>query len=41
MAIQKINKYFDKIKDESPYYFATVIFYPLLKRAYFRNKWKR
>ena len=41
MALQKINKYFDKMKDESPYYFAAVILYPSLKRAYFRDKWKR
>jgi len=38
MAIQKINKYFNKIKDKSPYYFTTVILYPLLKRAYFHDK---
>jgi hypothetical protein len=41
MALQKINKYFDKMKAESPYYFAIVILYPSLKRAYFRDKWKR
>ena len=41
MAIQKMNKYFDKMKDESPYYFAAVILHPSLKRAYFRDKWKR
>ena len=40
MAIKKINKYFNKMKAESPYYFATVTFYPSLKRAYFYNKWK-
>ena len=31
IAIQKINKYFDKMKDESPYYFTAVILHPLLK----------
>ena len=41
MAIQKINKYFNKIKAKSPYYFTTVILSPSLKRAYFRNKWKQ
>ena len=41
MAIEKINKYFDKMKDESPYYFIAVILHPSLKRAYFRNKWRR
>ena len=41
MAIKKINKYFNKMKAESPYYFAAVILYPSLKRAYFCNKWKR
>jgi hypothetical protein len=41
MAIQKINKYFNKIKAESPYYFVIVIFYLSLKRAYFRDKWKQ
>ena len=40
MAIKKINKYFDKIKAESPYYFIIVILYLSFKRAYFRNKWK-
>jgi len=40
MALQKLNKYFNKMKAESPYYFIAVIFYPSLKRAYFRNKWK-
>ena len=40
MAIKKINKYFNKMKAESPYYFTTVILYPSLKRAYFYNKWK-
>ena len=41
MALQKINKYFDKMKAESPYYFAAVILHPSLKRAYFRDKRKR
>jgi len=41
MAIEKINKYFNKIKAESSYYFAAVILHPSLKRAYFRDKWKR
>ena len=40
MAIQKINKYFNKIKEKSPFYFAMVILYLLLKRSYFRNKWR-
>ena len=39
MAIQKVNKYFDKMMDESPYYFTAVILHPSLKRAYFRDKW--
>ncbi len=38
MAIEKINKYFDKIKAESPYYFAVVILYLSFKRAYFCDK---
>ncbi len=29
------------MKDESPYYFTAVILHPSLKRAYFRDKWKR
>jgi len=33
MTIQKINKYFDKMKAESPHYFATVILHPFLKHA--------
>ncbi len=41
MALQKINKYFNKIKAKSPYYFTTVILHPSLKRAYFCNKWKQ
>ena len=41
MAIKKINKYFNKMKAESPYYFTTVSLYPSLKRAYFCNKWKQ
>ena len=40
MAIKKINKYFDKMKAESPYYFIIIILYPSFKRAYFLNKWK-
>ena len=40
MALQKLNKYFNKIKLKSPYYFIAAILYPSLKRAYFRNKWK-
>ena len=38
MALQKLDKYFDKMKAESPYYFIAVILHPSLKRAYFRDK---
>ncbi len=41
MALQKLDKYFNKIKAKNPYYFIMVIFHPSLKHAYFRNKWKR
>ena len=41
IALQKLNKYFNKIKAKSPYYFIAVILYPSLKRAYFYNKWKQ
>ena len=41
MAIKKINKYFNKMKAESPHYFAAVILYLSLKRAYLRDKWKQ
>ena len=41
MALQKPNKYFDKMRLESPHYFIAVILHPSLKRAYFRDKWKR
>ena len=41
MAIKKINKYFNKMKAESPYYFTAVILYLSLKCAYFCNKWKQ
>ena len=41
MAIQKVNKYFNKFKAESPYYFAAVILYPSLKRAWFADKWRK
>jgi len=40
MALQKLNKYFNKIKAKSLYYFIVVILYPSLKRVYFYNKWK-
>jgi len=40
MALEKLNKYFNKIKLKSPYYFIAVILHPSLKRAYFYNKWK-
>ena len=41
MTIQKVNKYFDKFKTESPYYFAAVILHPSLKRAWFADKWRK
>ena len=41
IALQKLNKYFDKIKLKSPHYFILVILYPSLKRAYFYNKQKQ
>ena len=41
MALEKLNKYFNKIKLKSPHYFISVILHPSLKRAYFRDKQKR
>ena len=38
MAIKKINKYFNKIKTQSIYYFIIIIPYLSLKCAYFHNK---
>ena len=38
IAIKKINKYFNKIKAKSPYYFTAVILYLSLKHTYFHNK---
>jgi hypothetical protein len=40
MAIQKVNKYFDIMREDSPYYFAAVILHPELKKAYFQDKWR-
>lgn len=41
MGKQKLDKYWDRMTTESPFYFAATILHPSLKLAYFKDKWRK